>query len=100
MIELREWIASIIFCAGIAAIYSLFKDPFEWLTLFATMLCFTVAYVVWPSKRKGQRDDGGRIADIFEVLIELPFDLLSWFFKFLGRLFGGKSDGVDIDFDI
>lgn len=100
MIEIREWIAVIIFCAGIAGIYSLITSPFEWPILFATILCFTLAYIVWPSKRKGQRDDGGAIADIFEILIELPFDLFSWLFKFIGRLFGGKGDGVDIDFDV
>lgn len=100
MLEIREWTSVIIFFIGLAGVYTLFDQVFAWSTLFGAVLCFFVAYIIWPSKRKGQRDDGGRIADIFELLIELPFELLSWCFKLLGRLFKGKGDGVDIDFDI
>ena len=100
MIELREWIAVIIFFVGLAGIYSLFTDAFEWSILLASIFCFSLAYLIWPSKRKGQRDDGGWIADIFELLIELPLDVFLWIAKLFGRLLGRKSDGIDIDFDI
>tara|TARA_R110001592_G_scaffold103298_2_gene291156 strand:- start:21704 stop:22006 length:303 start_codon:yes stop_codon:yes gene_type:complete len=100
MIELREWISVIIFFVGLTGVYTLFTAAFEWSILFATVFCFALAYLIWPSKRKGQRDEGGWIADIFELLIELPVDVFSWIAKLFGRLLGGKGDGIDIDFDV
>lgn len=97
MIELREWFSVIIFCAGLAGIYLLFSDAFKWSILFASVFCFSLAYLIWPSKRKGQRDDGGWLADIVEILIEFPVDFFLWMLRFVGRLFGGKGDGIDFD---
>lgn len=97
MIKLREWIAAIIFFAGIAGIFTLFSDGFEWAMLAATAFSFIAAYIIWPSKRLGQRHDDGRIADIFEVLIEFPIELFFWIIRLFGRMLGGKGDGVDLD---
>ncbi len=97
MIQFREWVSVIIFFAGLLGIYSLFEDVFEWSTLLITVFCFILAYIIWPSKRKAQRADDSWLADIFEYLIELPFDLLSLIFRLLGRILGGKSDGIDVD---
>ena len=66
--------------------------------MLATILCFIFAYIIWPSKRKGQRHDYGLIAEIFEVLIEFPIELFFWIIRLLGRMLGGKGDGVDLDF--
>lgn len=98
MIAIRELMAGTIFCAGIVGIFFLFGDVFEWSNLLATILCFALAYFIWPSKRKGQRYDDNRIADVFEVLIEFPVDLFLWVFRLVGRFVGGKGDSVDIDF--
>ncbi len=98
MIEIREWCAAIIFFAGIAGIYTLFGDGFEWPMLVATVLSFIAAYIIWPSKSKGQRHDDGRVADIVEILIEFPIDLFFWVIRLFGRMLGGKGDGVDLDF--
>lgn len=98
MVLLREWVALVFFCAACAGVYSLYAEGYEWPLLFAVILSFAAAHFVWPSKRKGQRFDGGTIADIAEFFIELPVDIFSWLIKLLGRGFGGKG-GVD-DFDI
>ncbi|KZX83777.1 hypothetical protein A3715_28390 [Oleiphilus sp. HI0009] len=98
MIELREWSAGIVFLAAIAGVYTLFWDGFDGVVLAATLVSFIAAYVIWPSKRKGQRQDGGRVVDMIEVLIEFPIELFVWIMRFLGRLAGGKGDGVDLDF--
>ncbi|MFT6903837.1 MAG: hypothetical protein ACJAS1_000482 [Oleiphilaceae bacterium] len=100
MIEIREWILVIIFFSGIAGIYTLFVDAFECSILFAAVLFFTLAYIIWPSKLKGQRDDESRMSDIFETLIEFSIDLCLRILKLFRRLFGGKGDGIDFDFDI
>lgn len=97
MIELREWSAAIIFLSGIAGLYTLFANGFEWSMLIATALSFIAAYVIWPSKSKGQRHGDGRVADIFEILIEFPIDLFLWIIRVFGRMLGGKGDGVDLD---
>ncbi len=98
MIELREWLAGIIFFSALAGLYFLFWDGFEWSLAMASLLSFFAAYFIWPSKRRGLRHDEGRIADIFEVLIEFPIEVFLWVIRLFGRLLGGKSDGIDIDF--
>lgn len=100
MLAFREWISAIILFVALAGVYRLFVDIFEWSSLFFVTLCFVLAYSIWPSKRKGQREHGGWIADLFEVLIELPIDLFLWVIRLPGRLFGRKGDSIDVDFDI
>lgn len=100
MILFREIISVAIFLAGLSGLYSFIMDGFEWSTLFAMVVCFVLAYIIWPSKRKGQRDEGGYIADIFEWMIELPIEFFLWILRLFGRLFGGKGNGADIDFDL
>lgn len=99
MIVFREWAASIIFCAGVAGVWQLSSMAFEWPVFFATLFSFIAAYIIWPSKRKGQRSDDGRFADKIELLIELPIEFFFWIVRIFGRLFGGKGDGIDLDFD-
>ncbi len=97
MIELREWVSAIIFCTGVAGICVLVANELTWSLVWASVLCFVLAYLIWPSKRKGQRHDDNRLADILEILIEFPMELFSWLIRFLGRLLGSKGEGIDID---
>ena len=99
MIYFREWMAVLIFCAGLGGIFSLFSSEFAWPMLMLTVFLFVAAYLVWPSKKKGQRnDDSSAIADIFELIIQFPVDLCLWLFRLLGRLLSSKFDGFDIGF--
>lgn len=97
MTVLRECIACLLFLAGIGGIVELFSAGLEWQTLLLTIICFLSAHFIWPSKRKNQRKDDSRFLDWIEVFIELPIEIFTWLFRLLGRLFGGKGDGVDID---
>jgi hypothetical protein len=100
MIVFRECLAVLIFLAGLSGPYSFIMVGFDWSAFFAMVLCFVLAYLIWPSKRRGQRDEGAYIADILEWMIELPIDVFLWILRLFGRLFGGKGNGTDIDFDI
>ena len=97
VIEFREWISAIIFFVGMVGVCNLFVDHFQWPIVMATVLCFILAYGIWPSKRKGQRRDDSRMADILEIFIELPIEMFLWVIRILGRLLGGKGNGVDIE---
>ncbi len=96
MTYFRAFFATGFFVVGIVSTVTLFKAPFEWMTLVVALACFVLAYLVWPSKSKGQRQDDYWPLDTMEILIELPADIIFWAFRMLGHLFR-KGDGIDID---
>ena len=95
----REIIATLIFIAGTVLIFSLI-GAFHWGALFAGFACFFAAYLIWPSKRSGQREGENYFLDILELIIELPIDMLFWLFRFVASLFRSKESGFDVDIDI
>jgi len=97
MILTRAIIATIIFCLGMFFLIKLFVMPFEWMNLIIALVCFAIAYFIWPSKKQGQRQEDSLLLDIMEMLIELPVEIIFWVFRMLGHLFR-KNDGIDIDF--
>jgi hypothetical protein len=100
---LREIVAVIIFIIGIFSVVDLVTNGINSEDVFIAVLCFICAYIVWPSKKKGQRDDGNSFLDILEFIIEAPVDILMWLLKMIGRLLGRGNDssgGDGIDFDI
>lgn len=99
METLREIIATLIFIAGTVLIFSLI-GAFHWGTLLASFACFLAAYLVWPSKRRGQRERENVFLDVLELIIELPIEMLFWLFRFIGRMFRSKDGGFDVDVDI
>ena len=94
---LRQAIALIIFCTGISLTLSLFGH-FDWLVLGLGILSFFLAYFIWPSKARGQREQGHPILNILEFFIELPVELLLWMIRIIMQSFRHKDTGVDIDF--
>ncbi|MES2818301.1 MAG: hypothetical protein V4812_04860 [Pseudomonadota bacterium] len=98
MTALRELTATLLFIAALVLVILLFANDFSWGCCLAILLCFALAYMLWPSKRRGQRRDDSGFLDLLEIFIELPIQLLLWLFRLLGGLFrGGKGDGFDID---
>lgn len=98
MIIFREIASAIVFIFGVVLFCDLFSSGFSWEALLLSVLCFGVAHTLWPSKKKGQRQDDYGFLDILEFVMEMPFEILKWSFRILGRVFGGKGDGVDVDF--
>jgi len=86
MIKLRELIAIITFLAGILLLIKLCLHPFVWVTLIVAIICFVFAYLMWPSKKKGQREEDNWFLDIMEIMIELPLELFLWTFRAAGHL--------------
>ncbi len=99
METLREFIAAIIFIVGAVIIFSIL-ERFSWDMLFAGITCFVIAYFIWPSKRRGNREGDSYLLDILELIIEFPVELFSWLFRLLARLFRSKDGGLDIDIDL
>ncbi|MDX1453264.1 MAG: hypothetical protein R3183_11955 [Oleiphilaceae bacterium] len=97
MIIIREMLACLIFLVGLVWVIESITDGFMMTQFFLGLLCLLGAHFVWPGKLRHQSDERKRFLDWLEVLIELPFEILAWLFRVLGRLLGGKGDGIDID---
>jgi len=98
MIVLREIFSIIVFVVGFIFFGELFINEFSWQSLLVSLFCFGFAYLLWPSRKKGQRQDDHWYLDLIEFVIEVPIELLKWLFRLLGRIFSGKGDGIDLDF--
>lgn len=93
----REIIAVIAFLVALYFAVDLFNSGFTILSLVVCVMSFMGAYIIWPSKKQGQRNDDNWLLDIIEFIIELPAEVITWLIRLLARLFSGKDDGVDFD---
>ena len=91
----REVLAIIIFFVGIFFAFQLFVD-FSWILLIFSTVFFIMAYFIWPSRKRGHRNDDNTYLDVLEFFIELPTAIVKFLFNFLARMFRDK-DGLDID---
>ena len=99
MEALREFVATLIFIAGLVLIFSIFGE-FHWGNLLGGVACFVIAYVVWPSRKQGHREQENFLLDILEFVIELPVEIFMWLFRLLGRIFRNKDGSFDVDIDL
>ncbi|OES24159.1 hypothetical protein [Alteromonas macleodii] len=101
MTLVREFLASALFVFGVFSLVYFFTDHFDWIYFAAAVAAFLIAYFVWPSKKRGKRDDDNGFLDTVELVIEFPVELVVWLFRLVGRVlgavFGGKGDGIDFD---
>lgn len=91
----REIISVIAFLVAIYFVVDFFNSGFNWLDLIIGILCFFSAYLIWPSKRLGQRDDDHWLLNCLEVLIELPTEIVLWVFRPLAKLISGIGEAFD-----
>jgi len=99
MEALKEFLATICFIIGAVLLTSTISDVFNWFEFIGGITFLVLAYFTWPSKKRGQRQSDNLLLDIVEFVIELPFEVFGWLFRFLGRMFRSKNGGVDIDID-
>lgn len=96
MTVIRATTATIFFILAVLFTIKLFTESFMWISLIIAAVCFALAYVIWPSKKHGQRHEENWLFDVMEIVIEFPVDIIFWIFRMLGHLFR-KGDGIDID---
>lgn len=99
MEALKQFLAIICFIIGVVFLSSMIFDVLSWLEFIGGMVCLVLAYFTWPSKKRGQRQSDNFLLDMLEFVIELPFEVFGWLFRFLGRMFRSKGGGVDVDID-
>lgn len=92
----RGIIALGLFIAGIFFTIKFFVSGYDGFIAALAILMFISAYIIWPSKKRGGRDDGYWWADALEILIELPFDIMIWLFRLIIRLFKHGDGGIDL----
>ncbi|MEE4376921.1 MAG: hypothetical protein V2J55_05330 [Candidatus Competibacteraceae bacterium] len=84
---LRELVAIIVFIAALYLLYGIISTGFSWVHVAGAVVCFTVAYFVWPSKRRGQRQTDHWLLDVIEIVVEFPIELILWLARGIGNLF-------------
>ncbi len=99
METLRELIATLIFIIGALLFFSIFGE-FLWANFFAGITCFLIAYFIWPSKKRGHREQDNSFIDILELVIEFPVEVIMWVFRLFTRVFRSKDGSLDIDIDL
>lgn len=98
LIVLREVIASILFCAALFGLYQMLLGVNPIQMALISIALFLLAFWIWPSKRKGQRDEDYWFLEyILEFIIELPIDVLKFVFRLLFKSSSKSDGGIDID---
>ncbi len=96
---LRAIVAISFFAAGVYLTVDIIINDHDLLALLGSLALFMFAYITWPSKKRGQREDDYVFFDVLELFIELPIEILLWLFRLLGRFIKSGGDaGLDIDF--
>ena len=86
MITAREIISTILFIIAILLPFDMMANGFHWVYLAGSLLFFVLAYLIWPSKKKGQREGDNWVVDSLEFVIELPIELMVGLFRFFVRV--------------
>lgn len=85
-----------LYSLAIVGIFDSIMGGVDYTILLLSIGFFIIAYLVWPSKRRGQRDrDNWALEMVFEVLIEFPIEFIKFLIRIVIRILG-KFDG-DID---
>ena len=104
MTVLKEIIAVICFFLAILLAFDLIANEFSWKYCIGCLLLFIFSYLIWPSKRRGKREDDYVFLDMLEFFIEIPMEIIFWIFRIVARIgsfmLGGKGNSSDIDFDL
>ena len=96
---LRALIAISFFATGTYLTIEIIADTYTPIFLIGSFGAFLLAYLTWPSKKRGKREDDHIAFDILELIIELPVEIFLWLLRLLGRFFKSSGDsGFDIDF--
>jgi hypothetical protein len=69
---LRELTAALLWLAFLMLSLNCLVASFSWGKLFLALGCLVAAYIIWPSKRRGERRDDSWLLDLAELLIEAP----------------------------
>ncbi|GAA5315157.1 MAG: hypothetical protein AseanaTS_03610 [Candidatus Pelagadaptatus aseana] len=93
----RELSSCVLFMIALLLLFEIFTAGFSWVFAGGSVVFFVLAYLVWPSKKKGQRNDDHWYLDVLEVVIELPIELVLRLFRFLARVAKDKDGGFDLD---
>jgi hypothetical protein len=96
---LKEVLATLVFILGLVLLAAIDFEMINWFEIIGAIVCLGLAYLLWPSKNRGQRESNNMLLDVIEFLIELPVDIVSWLFKLLSKLFRNKEGGADLDID-
>lgn len=93
MDEVRVFIATIVFCISLYLGYDLFANGFSWFVLIACLGGFVLVHYIRP--RNSSADSNWY--DIFEIIIDLPYQAMAVALRAITRSSRGSSGDVGID---
>ncbi|AFU97533.1 hypothetical protein [Simiduia agarivorans] len=96
MDALRTLLALCLFLLGCACLFYFFRGDAGWSAVALALAFFVVAHWVIPKDRR-RREEGWDWLEVACEISDLPFRVLWWFFRSLGRLLSNK---VDLDIDV
>lgn len=92
MNEFRIVLSVLLWSTNVYLIFDLALNGFNWFVFFIIILFFILGHFIWPKKTNYDH----AWFELLELIIELPFRLLTSFIRMIGRLFK-SGDGLDID---
>ncbi len=96
METLRAILSIACFCFGIYFCVDFFSSNYDWMLLFLAFMAFLFAYFIWPSRRRGKREEEHAWLDFIEIIIELPVEAGLWIFRLFKRIFKEVDAGIDL----
>jgi membrane protein implicated in regulation of membrane protease activity len=93
---LRAFLSIACFCLGIYFCIDFFLSNYDWTPLVFAVMAFLLAYFIWPSRRRGKREEEHAWLDFIEIVIELPVEIGLWMFRLFTRLFKDGDASIDL----
>lgn len=87
-----------LFLLGCACLFYFFRGDAGWISVGLALVFFALAHWVIPKDRR-RRDEGWDWLELLCEIADVPFRIMAWFFRSLGRLLSNKGD-LDVDIDI
>jgi hypothetical protein len=92
MNDLRAVIAIVLFAVGVYFIVDMIMFGFSWSLLIFSLVAFLLVHPIWPPKHDGDNC----WYDIFELLVDLPYQSMAMIVRGLGKLFRNGDAGLDL----
>jgi hypothetical protein len=92
MNDIRAVLSIILFVAATYCLIDLFITGFSLTVLIFVVIGYVFSHYLWPPKR----DDESVWYDSLEIIIELPFHILVYTLRGLGKLLRNADSGLDI----
>lgn len=83
---LREFVAVLLWITSVVSLLNCIFVSFSAKLILLALVCFIAAYFIWPSRRRGHREDDYWWLDLAELLIEAPVLLVRFIVRVITHI--------------